>query len=343
MERLSVGIVPDGRELLLFRLKKGEIEADIINYGAALSALRVPDSSGGKGDIVLGFDKPMDYLGAHPCFGTINGRFANRIAKGKFSLNGKSYELAVNNGPNHLHGGPKGFDKVIWEAEEIPGKEGVCLKYLSRDGEEGYPGNLSVEVSYMLNDKGGLDIIYKAETDQDTILNLTNHTYFNLALQGSVEDHLLKIYAERYTPIDQYGIPKGELALVAGTPFDFRTSKRIGENWQDSHEQLGFGSGYDHNFVLDNFQVGFRKVAEVKEPSSGRQMEVYSTEPGLQLYTANHLGGLKGKGGKEYRGREAFCLELQHFPDSPNQENFPSTILKVGDVYTQHTEYRFIF
>lgn len=342
MEKSISQSSPAGKEILSFRLKKGEIEAEILNYGGILKSLLVPDSSGKKGDVVLGFDKAEDYLGAHPCFGTINGRYANRIAKGKFSLHGKDYQLAINNGPNHLHGGLRGFDKVFWEAEEIPGEEGLLLKYLSPDGEEAYPGNLSLEVRYLLNDKGGLEIHYKAESDADTVLNLTNHSYFNLGLEGSVGKHELKILAEAYTPIDQHCIPRGELAAVEGTPFDFRKFKPIGADWHEENEQLAFGSGYDHNFVLDDFGRGFRKVAEVKETTSDRHMEVYSTEPGLQLYTANHLGGILGKGGRDYQGKEAFCLELQHFPDSPNHPHFPTTVLKAGEIYSQQTEYRFI-
>ena len=341
MKKAVFGNTEDGQEVHIFHLSNGKIEAEIINYGAILKSLKTPDRNGKLGDVVLGFDDLEGYLGPHPCFGTVNGRFANRIAKGKFFLKGFEFNLAINNGPNHLHGGLKGFDKVLWDYELVDGVEGVKLIYNSPHGEEGYPGNLRVEVTYQLTDRNGLKIDYRAETDQDTVLNLTNHTYFNLALEGNAMDHELKIHAGAYTPTDETNIPTGEFFKVSDSPFDFREFKRISQHIGVPHEQLDYGSGYDHNFVLNGTNGKFRLVAEVKESMTGRNMEVYSSEPGLQLYTANHLDGIKGKGDLVYHARDAFCLELQHFPDSPNHPHFPTTQLKPGATYRQTTEYRF--
>lgn len=338
------GKTPEGQEVYLYTLDNGYIEAKVMNYGAILVSLTVPDKAGNRTDVVLGFDDLAPYLGAHPCFGTINGRYANRIAKGQFSLDGKSYSLAINNGENHLHGGIKGIDKVLWDAESWKGKDGepgVKMSYLSPDGEEGYPGNLHIEVIYSLTKENGLHIAYKAETDAPTVLNLTNHSYFNLAGKDSAMEHEVQIFAETFTPTDEGNIPTGELQAVAGTPFDFRSFKKLSADIEQEDLQLLYGSGYDHNFVVEGEPGSFRKAAIVREAESGRIMEVFSTEPGVQLYTANNVKGILGKNGQIYGPRYALCLELQHFPDSPNHAHFPSTRLNPGEIYTQETEYRF--
>lgn len=343
--RTIFGKTPTGEDVYLFTLSNGTIEAEVMNYGAILVSLKVPDSSGEIQDVVLGFDTLEPYLGSHPCFGTINGRYANRIAKGKFSLEGKEFTLAINNGPNHLHGGIQGIDKVLWDAEEWrgpSGEPGVKMSYLSPDGEEGYPGNLKIEVIYSLTKENGLHIAYRATTDMPTVLNLTNHSYFNLAGEGSAMEHEVQIMADSFTPTDAGNIPTGEFQPVAGTPFDFRSLKKLSADIDREDIQLAYGSGYDHNFVLRGEMGTFRKAAVVHEPKSGRMMEVYSTEPGVQLYTANHIKEISGKQGQTYGARHALCLELQHFPDSPNHAHFPTTQLNPGEVYRQETEYRFL-
>lgn len=334
----------DGKLVQLFTLKNNSgSEAAITNYGGKVVSLLVPDKDGKLADVVLGFDNIDGYLNAkEPYFGALIGRYGNRIANGKFSLDGKEYTLATNNGKNHLHGGTNGFNAVVWEAELID-KQTLVLTYTSKDGEEGYPGNLSVTVKYELTDSNELKITYDATTDKATPVNLTHHSFFNLAGEGNgtINDHLLWIDADRYTPVNDGLIPTGKLANVAETPFDFRKSTPIGKRVNENHIQLQYGVGYDHNFVL-NKADGVRKVAEVLEPMSGRVMEVWTDEPGLQFYGGNFLNGSDiGKCGKPYTFRTAFCLETQHFPDSPNQPEFPTTILKPGDTYRSVCIYKF--
>jgi len=336
----------DGKDVDLYTLTNAHgMEARITNYGGTLVSLKVLDRNGKFDDVVLGYDKLDDYLQSKSFLGALIGRYGNRIAKGRFTLNGVEYKLAVNNDPNHLHGGLKGFDKVVWTAKALPAREGTALEltYLSRDGEEGYPGNLSVTVVYTLTDKDELKIDYSATTDKDTVVNLTNHSYFNLAGQGSgnILNHQLMIAASRFTPVDAGLIPTGELASVKGTPFDFTRMTSIGERIDQDDPQLKIGKGYDHNFVLEGQMGQLRQAVKVLEPTTGRVMEVWTTEPGVQLYSGNYLDGLNGKGGKIYNQRFGFCLETQHFPDSPNKPTFPSTVLKKRARYHTTTVYKF--
>src|SRR6266480_1641524 len=336
----------DGKPVELYTLtnRKGA-EAKITTYGATVVSLKVPDRNGKSDDIVLGFDNIDGYLQGTSFFGATIGRYGNRIAKGRFTLNGVEYKLATNNEPNHLHGGNKGFDKVIWNAKpfNVKGGAGLALNYLSHDGEEGYPGNLSVTVSYTLTDNNELKISYAATTDKDTVVNLTHHSYFNLAGQGSgdVLNHQLMINADRFTPTDAGSIPTGELRSVKGTPFDFTQPTKIGARINQDDEQLKLGKGYDHNYVLNGKTGTMRKAAQVFESTSGRTMEVWTTEPGVQLYTGNFLDGAKGKSGKVYQFRNGFCLETQHFPDSPNKPSFPTTVLRKGITLRTQTIYKF--
>jgi aldose 1-epimerase len=336
----------EGRSVDLYTLtnRKGS-EAKITTYGATLVSLKVPDRNGKVDDVVLGFDDIDGYLKGTAFFGATVGRYANRIAKGHFTLNGVQYQLAINNEPNHLHGGVKGFDKVIWSAKPLNLKNGVglTLSYLSHDGEEGYPGNLSVSVTYTLTNNNELTINYAATTDKDTIINLTHHSYFNLAGQGNgdILNHQLMINADRFTPTDAGSIPTGELRSVQGTPFDFRQPTAIGARINQDDEQIKLGKGYDHNYVLNGRAGMLRRAAQVFEPTSGRTMEVWTMEPGVQLYTGNFLDGAKGKSGKVYQFRNGFCLETQHFPDSPNEPKFPSTVLRKGHSFRSSTIYRF--
>lgn len=337
------GKTPEGDQVDLYTLTNSQgASAAISTYGGAIVSLNVPDRAGAMGDIVLGFDKFEDYLGkSNPYFGAIIGRYANRIAGGKFTLDGTDYTLAKNNGENSLHGGIRGFDKRLWIPKEGSNRA-LELSYVSRDGEEGYPGNLSVTVTYTLTDNNELQIDYSATTDKNTVLNLTNHSYFNLTGQGEgdVLSHEVTIYANRFTPVDKNLIPTGQLLSVADTPFDFRMPHEIGERIDSANEQLSFGKGYDHNFVLNSGGAALDIVARVTEPKSGRIMDVLTTEPGLQFYTANRLN-VTGKGGKMYGPRSAFCMETQHFPDSPNQKDFPSVVLKPGVRFQSSTIYRF--
>ncbi len=335
----------DGKQVSLFTLtnRKG-VEAKITNYGGIVVSLRVPDRKGQMDDVVLGFDTLDEYTaGNPPYFGALIGRYANRIALGRFKLGGVEYKLATNNDPNHLHGGVKGFDKVVWDARPLRGAA-LELTYLSRDGEEGYPGALRARVVYTLTDRNELRIDYSATTDKDTIVALTHHSYFNLKGQGNgdILDHQLTLNAPRFTPIDATSIPTGELRAVKGTPFDFTTRTAIGSRIDQDDEQLKNGSGYDHNYVITLKPGTLRKAAEAYEATTGRVMEVWTTEPGVQLYTGNFLTpGLKGKAGKTYDKHYGFCLETQHFPDSPNKRNFPSTTLRRGGRYSTTTIYRF--
>lgn len=342
----NIGTV-DGQPINLYTLTNRQgMEAKIINFGGIVMSLKVPDRSGKLADVVLGFNNLDSYLKPHPSFGTAVGRFANRIAKGRFTLNGVEYKLAVNNGENHLHGGIKGFDDVVWTADEHYGRagRGVRLTYLSKDGEEGYPGNLSVTMIYTLTNQNELRIDYTATTDKDTVVNLTHHSYFNLAGEGNgdILNHRLTLRANRFTPTDAGSIPTGELRSVKGTPFDFLTAHTIGARINQDDEQLKFGSGYDHNYVINGRMGTLRQAAVAYEPGSGRVMEVWTTEPGIQLYTGNFLDGtLIGKSGKAYQRRSGFCLETQHYPDSPNKPTFPTTTLKKGATFRSTTIYRF--
>jgi aldose 1-epimerase len=323
------------------------IEAEVITYGGAITRLRTPDRAGAFDDIVLGFDAIEGYLqSGNPYFGCLIGRYGNRIAKGRFTLDGQAYTLATNNGPNHLHGGVKGWDKVVWAAEPFQDTRGVgvVLRYTSADGEEGYPGTVRAEVTYTLTDRNEFVVDYSATTDKPTVINLTQHSYFNLA-GSKAEDilgHELHLNADRYTPVDATLIPTGAIAPVEGTPLDFRTPTAIGARIRDTHEQIAFGLGYDHNFVLNRQGAGLSLAARVHEPVSGRTMEIATTEPGIQFYSGNFLDGtLTGKGGRVYKHRSGFCLETQHYPDSPNHANFPSTVLRPGETYKTQTVFTF--
>ncbi len=343
--RRPFGQTSDGKEVYLFSLRNAKgAEALISNYGGLVTSLRMPDRNGKLGDVVLGYDNLAAYIKETPYFGALIGRYGNRIARGKFSLDGKEYTLATNNYPNALHGGVKGFDKVVWEPAILTGPDGAGLKltYLSKDGEEGYPGNLSVTVVYTLTDENALKIEYTATTDKDTVVNLTQHSYFNLACQDSILNHVVMIPADKFTPIDSTLIPTGDLRPVEGTPFDFRKPTAIGARINQDDEQLKFGKGYDHNWVINKPMGEMGLMARVTEPTTGRVMEVLSTEPGLQFYSGNFLDGtLKGKGGRVYEFRSGFCMEPQHFPDSPNKPQFPTVVLKPGQTYRNTIIYKF--
>jgi len=333
-----------GGKVELYTLSnKNGMKVAIMTYGAAVVDLIVPDRNGKPADVSLGFDNAKSYTSDVPYFGAIVGRYGNRIAKGEFTLEGKTYKLATNNGPNHLHGGKRGFDKYIWDSEIVKSPEAsVRFSRVSKDGEEGYPGDLKMAVTYTLTDKNELEISYLATTDKPTVVNLTNHTYFNLAGagNGSILNHELMIPADRYTPVDANLIPTGELKSVTNTPMDFRKMTAIGARIK---EVGGKPIGYDHNYVLNKKPFESRKLAaEVYEPTSGRVMEVYTDQPGIQFYSGNFLDGtLVGKGGKAYKQYYGFCLETQHFPDSPNEPKFPSTELKPGQTYKTTTVYKF--
>ncbi|MCX7817883.1 MAG: galactose mutarotase [Kiritimatiellae bacterium] len=341
----------DGRRVQLFTLDNGRgLKMRVTNYGGIIVSLEVPDRDGRPADVVLGFDRLADYLAGHPYFGALIGRYGNRIAGGRFVLDGVEYRLATNNAPGgipcSLHGGLRGFDKAVWEAEPVRERNavGLRLRHTSRDGDEGYPGTLRVTVHYWLTADHALRITYEAITDKPTPVNLTQHSYFNLAGHdgGPILDHELQILADRFTPIDAGLIPTGELRPVEGTPMDFRTPTRIGARINQPDEQLRFGGGYDHNWVINGPAGTLRKAAVVHEPRSGRVMEVFTTEPGLQFYSGNFLDGSNvGKGGVVYQHRTGFCLETQHFPDSPNKPQFPSTILRPGQTLRSETVYRF--
>lgn len=338
------GKIADGTLIELYELTNSHgLKVKIMTYGAIVTELRVPDRNGKIEDVVLGFDNLQDYLGKHPYFGSATGRVANRIAKGKFTLDGKEYKLAVNNGLNALHGGVKGFDKVVWQARAVqtPKGPGVAMTYLSPDGEEGYPGNLTTTVTYALTDDNELRIDYEARTDQSTPVNLTNHSYFNLGGPKSegILGHELTLAADKYTPAGDTFIPTGEIKPVQGTPFDFTKPVAIGARIA---QLKGEPVGYDLNYVLNSAGKALALAARVHEPTSGRVMEMFTTEPGVQFYTGNFLDGtLKGKHGVVYAKHHGLCLEAQHFPDSVNQPNFPSTILTPGKSYTQTTVYKF--
>jgi aldose 1-epimerase len=350
IRKQSFGKTNGGEQIDLYSLsnQKG-MEVSITNFGATIVALRVPDRAGKPADVVLGFDTLEGYENGKSYFGATVGRYANRIGGGTFSINGKTYTLPKNNGNNTLHGGIIGFNKKVWEAREIATKDGAGLElsYLSADGEEGFPGNLSVRVVFTVPaDRNELKIDYTATTDKDTVLNLSNHSYFNLAGEGNgdILDHVMTLHAKQFTPVDKTLIPTGDLRDVAGTPMDFNTATAIGKRINDNYEQLIFGKGYDHNWVLarSGDGKGLTIAADAYDSKSGRTLEVLTTEPGVQFYSGNFLdGSAKGKGGKAYGQRAAFCLETQHFPDSPNHPNFPSTLLKPGAVFRSETVFRF--
>jgi len=344
--RAATSVLVGGKPVEIFTLTNASgMEVKAITYGGIITSWRVPDRAGQMADIVLGYDDPAGYLKNSPFFGAIVGRYGNRIARAQFTLDGRTYKLAANDGPNHLHGGKQGFDKVLWAAEPIKRGEGVGVAFTrtSPDGEEGYPGQLKVRVTYTLTDKGELIVAYEATTDKPTTVNLTQHSYFNLAGQGTgdILGHELRINADRYTPVDATLIPTGELAPVEGTPFDFRKPTAIGARIKSDHPQMQFGRGYDHNWVLARSGSGLSLAAEVYEPKSGRTLQITTTEPGLQFYAGNFLDGtITGKEGKVYRHRYGFCLETQHFPDSPNKPNFPSTTLRPGTTYRTRTVFK---
>jgi aldose 1-epimerase len=340
IRKSSFGELPNGAAVDLYTLENASgLVAKVTNYGAIITELHVPDRHGKSGDVVLGFDNLPQYLRKHPYFGSTVGRFANRIAKGQFTLDGKTYTLALNNGPNHLHGGLKGFDKVLWKAEPQAGAA-VKFTYTSPDGEEGYPGTLAVVVTMSLTDANELRIDYGATTNKATPVNLTNHSYFNLAGEGDVLGHELMIAADYFTPPDSTRIPTGEIKAVKGTPMDFTRSLPVGARFSQITDRP---VGYDHNFVLNKRGEDLAvPAARVYEPKSGRVMEAYTTEPGVQLYTSNYFdGSLTGKRGIVYQQHAALCLEAQHFPDSVNQPKFPSVILRPGQTYRQTTTYKF--
>jgi len=346
IKKQAFGTVPEGRVDLYTMTNSRGMEVRAMNYGGIIVSLRVPDKKGVLADVVLGFDTLDAYLNNKPYFGAIIGRYANRIANGKFTLNGAGYRLARNNGMNSLHGGLKGFDKVLWRGEQFENNQGigVVFTYTSKNGEEGYPGNLKAKVTYTITDQSELQIEYQATTDEATPVNLTNHSYFNLVSEGNgdILKHNLILNADRFTPVDSTLIPAGELRAVAGTPFDFTKPTAIGARIDTNNEQLAIAHGYDHNFVLSRKGSGLELAGRVHEQQTGRALEVYTTEPGVQFYTGNVLDGtITGKHGHAYNKHAGLCLETQHFPDSPNHSNFPWTILKPEQTYHSRTVYKF--
>lgn len=335
----------DGRSITLYTLTNSHgMQVRAMSYGGIIVSIRVPDRTGQMADVVLGHDTLDGYRPNPPYFGAIVGRYANRIANGTFTLDGKTYTLPKNDGPNTLHGGTKGFNQAVWDSEPLKGKTGVAFTYLSKDGEEGFPGNLKVKVTYTLTDSNALEIDYQATTDKATPINLSQHSYFNLAGAGNgdILNHEIMINADRFTPVDKNLIPTGELRPVKGTPFDFTTQTRIGARIDDNYEQLILGHGYDHNFVINRKGAGLVLAARVYEPTSGRVLEVSTTQPGLQFYTGNFLDGtITGKEGHVYKKHYGLCLETQHFPDSPNHPDFPNTILRPGEKFQQKTVFKF--
>ena len=342
----SFGTLSDGRDVDLYTLVNSHgASVSITTFGATVVSIIVPDRNGVMGDVALGFDSVDGYVqSSNPFIGATIGRYGNRIARGKFSLNGRGYTLAINNGVNHLHGGPGGFDKVLWRVDNTPAANAseVIMSYTSPDGEEGYPGTLEVSVRFVLTDTNELQFHYRAVSDADTVLNLTNHSYFNLGSEATILAHQLKMSAPYFTPVDDTQIPTGEIRSVTGTPFDFTSVCTIGDRIdQAGDEQLRYGAGYDHNFVVSESNT-LKHVATAFSPDSGRVLDVLSTEPGVQLYTGNFLdGSLKGKKGIAYGRRCGFCLETQHYPDSPNKPSFPSTLLKAGVPFASTTINRF--
>ena len=345
VSRAPFGSLPDGKTADLYTLKNASgMEVKVTNYGGVITEIRVADRAGKFDDVTLGFGSLEGYIPTGPNFGALIGRYGNRIGNAQFKLDGQTYKLAANNGKNSLHGGLQGFHHALWNAEpfERPGEVGLVLTHVSPDGDEGYPGTLNVRVTYTLTDKNELAFDYRATTDKPTVLNLTQHAYFNLAghASGDILGHEVVINADRYTPVDAGLIPTGELASVEGTPFDFRTKTPIGARIDADHPQIKMGGGYDHNWVLNRTGDGLQFAARVEEPTTGRTMEIHTTEPGLQFYTGNFLDGTDtGKG--KYAKRAGFCMETQHYPDSPNKPSFPSTVLRPGEEYNTRTVYTF--
>ena len=347
IEKKEFGTTEDNVTVYQFVLSnKNGMEISVINYGGIITSLKAKDRNGNYQDIVLGFNSLPPYEDENPYFGALIGRYGNRIANGNFKLDGQLYKLDINNPPNHLHGGLKGFHKVVWNPKEILNDSNVSLEltYLSKHMEEGYPGNLDVKVTYTLNNKDELSVLYEAETDKKTIINLTQHSYFNLSgdFSEDILDHQIKINADAFLPVDETLIPSGEIRSVLGSPFDFRKSKLIGQDIDVNNKQIEFGKGYDHCWVINNQSNGLRSVATAYHSESGRVLDVYSDLPGLQFYSGNFLDGThKSKGEGYYELRSGFCLETQYYPDSPNQENFPSVLLKPGDIYKSNTIFKF--
>ena len=344
--KADFGKTTDGTPVQIYTLRNSKgMTATIMTYGGIVTSLETPDRNGQFGDVVLGYDHVDGYLKSTPYFGALIGRYGNRIAKGKFSLDGVEYTLATNNVPNHLHGGLKGFDKVVWTVEEAEvGEHGpkLTLTYLSKDGEEGYPGNLTVHAIYTVTEDNALQVKFKATTDKNTVVNLTHHSYFNLRGSGDILDHVVTINADKFTPVDGGLIPTGELRPVAGTPFDFTAPHAVGERINSTDEQIKLGGGYDHNWVLNKKTNEMSQAARVHEPTSGRTMEVWTTQPATQFYTGNFLDGtITGKKGWTYQLRNGFCFEPQHYPDSPNHPAFPTTELKPGETYKSTIIYKF--
>ena len=349
VQKEAFGQTADGKPVDMITLRNGKgIEMKVITYGGIITSLKTPDRTGAVDDIVMGYDSVAAYEANSPYFGSLIGRVGNRIGKGTFTLDGKAYTLAKNNGPNHLHGGIKGWDKVVWKLNGDPFQDrtgvGVRLEYTSPDGEEGYPGTVTAHVVYTLTPDNKLIVDYHATTDKATVINLTQHSYFNLggAKTNDILGHEVTLNADKYTPVDSTLIPTGELAAVEGTPFDFRKSTAIGARINDKNTQLEYGKGYDHNWVLTRAGDGLQPAASVYEPTTGRTLEISTTEPGIQFYTGNFLDGtIKGKGGRVYVHRSGFCLETQHYPDSPNKKNFPSIELRPGGEYKSQTVFTF--
>ncbi|MEU1806880.1 aldose epimerase family protein [Streptomyces sp. NPDC019937] len=341
------GTLADGTKVDRWTIENGRTRLSVLSYGGVVQTLEIPDRHGRRANVSLGFSDLDSYVASSPYFGALIGRYGNRIARGTFTLDGEKYQLPINDGPNSLHGGDKGFDKRVWSVEPFRKGSGVglTLRRVSPDGEMGYPGTLTVRVDYTLTAEGDFRIDYEATTDKATVVNLTNHTYYNLAGEGSgsIYDHRLQIAASRYTPVDKTLIPTGELAKVAGTPFDFRRAKEIGRDIREAHQQVLYGQGIDHNFALDKGLTRHPEhIVTVTEPESGRVMKIATTEPGVQFYTGNFLTGtFAGTSGQVYRQGDGFCLETQHFPDSPNQPAFPSTVLRPGHTYRSTTVHSF--
>ena len=345
VEEQPFGTTKEGKKITLYTLTNSHhMEVRAMNYGAIIVSLRVPDRKGQVADIVLGHDTLEAYFDNSPHLGGLVGRYANRIANGSFTLDGVKYSLPKNNGPNTLHGGIKGFDQAVWQGTPLKGNAGVAFSYLSKDGEEGFPGNLKVKVTYSLTEANELVINYEATTDKPTVLNLSQHSYFNLAGEGTgdILNHEVMINADRFTPVDSTMIPTGELRPVKGTPLDFTTETKVGARIDDNYQQLVLGKGYDHNFVLNRKAEGLAVAARAYEPRSGRVMEISTDQPGVQFYTGNFLDGtVTGKQGQVYKQRYGLCFETQHFPDSPNHPEFPSTVLRPGQTFHSHTILKF--